>query len=334
MAGWDTKEGLYKLQILSEDEIWTMFNSILSNKTVNKSSYKFGFLKSILDNLFNVNESLGYYISYYDLFSKFAENYWNLIVKYGLKQIRQDSRNITSGIEKVFMEATNNNPILSTITFDSIGKLDQEQIKKKVEVQCKKYVIGALYVDSGNLLYDFTLNGTGITLNPVIYEFLLKYKTEIEKINYYEWAKFLESINEDNVLIKVLDKLDISTKRKDLSLYRMILRKEFEQNNCFYCGNQLGKVVHVDHFIPWSFVKDDKIWNFVLSCSRCNERKSNKIVVKDYLIKLEDRNRKLASIEDNTGIITYECEHYSDEILRRMWNYARYSGLEEMKAVF
>lgn len=42
--------------------------------------------------------------------------------------------------------------------------------------------------------------------------------------------------------------------------------------------------MHVDHFIPWSFVKDDKIWNFVLSCPTCNVKKNNRVPNKDFLI--------------------------------------------------
>lgn len=85
------------------------------------------------------------------------------------------------------------------------------------------------------------------------------------------WVRFLEQINDDNVLVRVIDKFELATpKREDLSVYREILRKEFEEDTCFYCGKKLGKNIHVDHFIPWSFVKDDKLWNFVLSCARCN----------------------------------------------------------------
>ena len=61
-------------------------------------------------------------------------------------------------------------------------------------------------------------------------------------------------------LIKVLEKLELATpKREDLSIYRELLRREFEENTCFYCGKKLNDKAHVDHFIPWSFVKDDKI---------------------------------------------------------------------------
>ena len=43
--------------------------------------------------------------------------------------------------------------------------------------------------------FGFDQNGNFITLSQSSYEFLLKYKIELEKLNYYAWAKFLEKIN-------------------------------------------------------------------------------------------------------------------------------------------
>lgn len=109
-------------------------------------------------------------------------------------------------------------------------------------------------------------------------EFLLKYKFELDKLNYYAWAKYLEKINSDGVLVKVLDKLDDATpKRNNLYVYREILRKEFEQDKCFYCGKFLSEKADVDHILPWKLVREDRIWNFVLSCKSCNSKKSDKI---------------------------------------------------------
>lgn len=49
--------------------------------------------------------------------------------------------------------------------------------------------------------------------------------------------------------------------------YRQILFEEFENKECFYCGRKLSpKRIDVDHFIPWSFIKDDNLWNLVLAC--------------------------------------------------------------------
>lgn len=62
---------------------------------------------------------------------------------------------------------------------------------------------------------------------------MLRHKSELEKLNYYFWARFLEQINDDNALIRVIDKLELATpKREDLSVYREILRREFEEDTC------------------------------------------------------------------------------------------------------
>jgi CRISPR/Cas system Type II protein with McrA/HNH and RuvC-like nuclease domain len=61
-------------------------------------------------------------------------------------------------------------------------------------------------------------------------------------------------INRNRIIQINVDKLELATpKREDL------------------------KKIHVDHFIPWSFVKEDKMWNFVLSFPESNERKNNEI---------------------------------------------------------
>lgn len=113
--------------------------------------------------------------------------------------------------------------------------------------------------------YSFSVREEWIQINPVMYEFICKHKVMIEKLNYYEWARYLEKVNEDSVATKILDKIDESSKRNNLSMYRQILFDEFESKTCFYCGKPLkADNVDVDHFIPWSFIKDDKLWNLVL----------------------------------------------------------------------
>lgn len=157
---------------------------------------------------------------------------------------------------------------------------------------------------------------------------MIKYKVEIEKLNYYSWARFMEKINNDNALIRVIEKLELATpKRKNLSVYREILRREFEEDTCFYCGKKLKRTIHVDYFIPWSFVKDDKIWNFVLSCTTCNEKKNNRVPEKDYLLRIENRNKKMKQIDNK--VIETDFVGYTDDLIVRLWNYAKMSGLKE-----
>jgi len=329
MAGWDLKSGSIMKYDLDEEYIWSLFNYVFSDESRKRNTYKFGLIKAILDNIFSgESKEQGIYYTYEQLFAKFAENYWNLVVKYHLRQMRRDGKSEYSKIEKIFREAITENPVLSILEFASIEEKKRKHIIKMIAQECKKNVVGALYNDFEGTIYSFDLKENGLTLNPCIYDFILKYKYELEKLNYYSWARMLERINKDDVLIRVIDKLELSTPRRDnLSVYREILRKEFEENTCFYCGKKLQRSIHVDHFIPWSFVKDDKIWNLVLSCAECNERKNSKIPVKNYLVKIENRNKRVQTI-DNV-IVQSDFSGYSNDLLDRMWRYAKLAGMKE-----
>ena len=73
-------------------------------------------------------------------------------------------------------------------------------------------------------------------------------------------------------------KLDNSIESNLLEIYKKQLLK-FGDSSCFYSNNKIEKRgLHVDHFIPWCFVKNDKIWNFVLSCDNCNKKKDRLLI--------------------------------------------------------
>lgn len=78
MEGWKLSEGEYLKKPLSENDLSKIFATIFSPTSKNTTSYKFGFIKSLLDNLYNVDSSLC--LSFDAVFSTFAESYWNLIL--------------------------------------------------------------------------------------------------------------------------------------------------------------------------------------------------------------------------------------------------------------
>lgn len=330
MPGWELKKGKLNTDRFNEEEYWRLFNYFFSDSCKKRNTYKFGIIKSILDNLFNIKIHFDkLYIRYYDLFSKFTENYWNLVVKYNIKQMRSDGKSTLSKVETIILDSVKDNIILSGINFNSIDESKKLFIINKIISECKKYVLGALYTDFEGKLFGFDLVEDYIVLNKSAYDFLFKFKIEIEKLNYYAWAKFLNKINNDDVLIRLLDKLELSTpRRNDLSKYREILKNEFKNCKCFYCGKEIKKTIHVDHFIPWSFSKEDKIWNFVLTCPKCNERKSNKLPNREFIVKIEKRNRLIK--KNKSKLVQEDFSNYSEELLEKMWQYAKVSGLREM----
>lgn len=97
------------------------------------STYKFALVKSILDNLFNNIPTENFQIISYDnIFSKFAESYWNLVVKYHLHQQKPTIEGKTSKIEQIFDDAIQKNPVLKNIEFNSIDAETKSSIVSKV----------------------------------------------------------------------------------------------------------------------------------------------------------------------------------------------------------
>ena len=80
MAGWNLKSGSITEYDVSEDRIWSLFNYVFSNSSRKRNTYKFGLVKSLLDNVFNGQQkSDGIYFTYEEMFGSFAENYWNMV---------------------------------------------------------------------------------------------------------------------------------------------------------------------------------------------------------------------------------------------------------------
>lgn len=322
MAGWDQNSAEYDPRKLTDDEIWSVFNHVFSSKSRNTSSYKYGFLKSIIDNLYNVDEHLK--LTFYQLFMKFAEIYWNLVLKYSLHQQKPTSNNRSSKIEQILHDARERYDLEEIIPFESLTSYEQFDIEKRVEKECSRYVIGALDADMENLFYSFSKKEQWIQINPRIYTFICQHQFVIEKLNYYEWARFLEKVNDDQTADHLLTKIDESSKRNNLSYYREILFDEFEAR-CFYCGKPVDPHhVDVDHFVPWSFVKDDQLWNMVLACPECNRRKNDRLPAQYYLDHLIVRNKQLADINRNYKMM----RNYNSDKMLFLYNIAQENGYD------
>ena len=323
MAGYELAEGRYAERQLSDDEMWSAFSNLFSSHSKNSSSYKYGFLKSIMDNLYNVDENL--ILTFDQLFSTFTEIYWNLVLKHGIRQQPVSVRTNGTYLEQALNATVLKYDVAMNVPFESISDAAKIEVCKKIKSKCKTNVVGALYGDTKELFYSFSKKEEWIQINPQMYQFICKHKLAIEKLNYYEWAKYLEKINEDSVMDHLLTKIDKSSERENLSVYRKILFEEFENNRCFYCGKKLsndGKKVHVDHFVPRAFIKDDKMWNLVLACSGCNLQKSDKLASVVFLDKLLERNQQIVLQNEKAK----DMHTYNAKNLRAVYYWAKVNG--------
>lgn len=132
--------------------------------------------------------------------------------------MRRDGKSELSKVETILKTAISENMTLALFEFEAIDNNTKNKIIKNVTAEYKNCVIGALYDYFDGAIYSFDLKESGLTLNYCIYDFMFKYKSELERLNYYSWARFLEQVNDDNALIRVIDKFELAIlKRADIS---------------------------------------------------------------------------------------------------------------------
>ena len=226
LAGFDLSEGKYNNDDVSSEELWKSFNRVFSTKTLNSSSYKFVFLKSIVDCIERYNGKRNY--TFYEIFERFTEIYWVLIVKYGLNQNASKSK--FTYIEQIFQEyvgRTSDKKVVK-IEFDDITDTAKKKIVDLVVKKCKKYVVGALFEDTQELFYSFSRKSEWIELNPKMITFLNEHGEAIEELNYYELAKFLDKVNAADAVDRIYEEKENIKTDDSVNVYRQMLFDEFE----------------------------------------------------------------------------------------------------------
>jgi CRISPR/Cas system Type II protein with McrA/HNH and RuvC-like nuclease domain len=143
----------------------------------------------------------------------------------------------------------------------------------------------------------------------------------------YHLALFLEKYNRAEDTVQMLMKVENVSKRSSLDMFYNILIS-FGDKTCFYCGKMLNDrtTAHVDHFIPWSFVQTDQLWNLVLACRSCNVSKRDRIAKEIFLDSLIERNEQLAASKE--AIIIKEFKFYQSGKLQDLYHYSIVNGFE------
>ena len=152
------------------------------------------------------------------------------------------------------------------------------------------------HIESGNsveettIFYDYDDDAKKIFLKPKAHEFFSRNYGLLTRALLAEWIKYLEKVNHGLPMLAA--KIDNEeAERKPLIAYKQIFLKY--SDHCFYCNNHLrSDHIHVDHFIPWSYIFDDNAWNLVLSCQECNLKKSNSLPGKKFVDYLINRDQK------------------------------------------
>lgn len=310
---------------MTDEEIWKALNQFFTHAST-KMSYKYGLLKSLIENLYNINENLE--LMFNDVFYSFTKIYWNLVIHHNLWQ--SNSKNQISAIQKTLEDICLKYSIPKEWTFDKLPYSIQIETLDSIKKIGEKYVIGAFYSDTNSIFYEFNIKRGYLKFNRPVYKFLQKHQRTITYLTNYHLAKFLESNNKIPNINYLLGKVEVISKRDSLSKYLEILTK-YDKEYCFYCGKVIKKEKrnkHVDHFIPWSFIQNDNLWNLVISCQKCNIQKRDNLAEEKFLDNLLLRNQDLSKEieEENNNFFI----NYKEEKLIQLYQYSIYNGFSNI----
>ncbi|TFB19574.1 HNH endonuclease [Filobacillus milosensis] len=319
------KVGELKEDYLTDEEIWRIFTVVLSTKSVKSSTYKYALIKSIIENLYQIDDN--HQLTYNQLAYGFAKIYWNLVVHHDLENQNRGDRNAKA--VTVILEFQKKHAIPNEFSYDKINDQLQLKLVSKIKTVMKTNVFGALYGDTGGQFYAFDHSREYFKIKKNVHQFMMKYQLLLVNLTNYHMAKMIEELNEVPSINYLLEKVETVAKRSSLKPFERVLLHYFEAS-CFYCGKDLSKQkqpTEVDHFIPWSFVQSDQIWNLVLSCRHCNNTKRDKLPEREYLNFIIDRNKVLKEkVIESQSLL----ENYKDKKIIMLYDYSIKNGFDEI----
>lgn len=110
-------------------------------------------------------------------------------------------------VQNILLDIQSQFNIPSTLVFDKLSPELQVEVINKVKKKCKLNVMGALYGDTDQTIYDFNNKKEMIRFNQTFYSFMQRFQRILNYLTNYQLAVFLEKFNEKenttNVLMKV-----------------------------------------------------------------------------------------------------------------------------------
>ena len=133
---------------------------------------------------------------------------------------------------------------------------------------------------TGNCLYRLNQENTKtIEINPAWKDYLLFNSKILLDFSYWNLLQYLQIRNPNipnigNKLIKPIKRENLSRQR---NFWNFVI-SETRYLKCIYTGKKLQPGDYdIEHFIPWSFVSHNQLWNLIPADSSVNSSKGNKL---------------------------------------------------------
>ena len=135
-----------------------------------------------------------------------------------------------------------------------------------------------------NCLYAIRSVGV-IDINPNWIPYLKKHLGILRDFTYWHLCQYLQKRNPNvpNIAGKIIPLAKRASLKKQTEFWNEIL--ESHPMHCIYSGAMLGPGDYeLDHFVPWSFVSHDQLWNLIPAAATVNAAKSDRLPDLDFYL--------------------------------------------------
>lgn len=267
------------------------------NKTT--ATYKFYWLLSILQAVENGNIK----VSKRELFCRMISNAWFTVnyfnISFGKQDLIQSAIHEINDIEAITIDEKRETVFEKLRTtkkvktekilwhfnknvphwflspwFPKVKKESDSSREKRIYSESQDFYLNCLYA----LYHDY------LRINPLWVDYLTANSKVLKDFCFWNLALFLQTKNPN--VPDIPNKLIKPAIRNNLTKQRIyfwdVVFDELQSIQCIYTGEVLTKENYaVEHFIPYSFVSHDLIWNLIPANRSFNSSKSNKLPVLD-----------------------------------------------------
>jgi hypothetical protein len=262
------------------------------------ASYKFLFLLAILDRLERIDFDIDMPINLQDLALDMLTLAWYPHVYFKLSfgkvdQIAQhlDARAPRSSTPSHLLHPWDKNAIRELLASRG-GRLDLMRwvpyrlirpffpetrgIAKDGEVNLRIAEMSVEYFVSRKPPYKFDEKRTSICLHPDWCEYFRKNISIVRAWVLWHWLMYMQKCNPNVPAIasKLIAQPERETLKNQTKFWAKVL--ETEPLSCIYTGQILNnKAMSLDHYVPWSFVVHNQLWNLIPTTPSVNSKKSD-----------------------------------------------------------
>ncbi|MBD2576514.1 HNH endonuclease domain-containing protein [Oscillatoria sp. FACHB-1406] len=168
-------------------------------------------------------------------------------------------------------------------------ELEAENVKRGTG-NCLEKAMPALadrYFERRKPFYKFDTSSyrdcTSILIHPDWANYIKNNYAIVRGWVFWEWVQYMQKLNPNTP--NIINKIFIPQQRGSLEVQKQYWKLILKSNPilCIYSGRNLeANNISLDHYLPWSFVAHDLLWNLIPTHPSINSAKSNNLPSEQY----------------------------------------------------